>query len=185
MAAPSLRELADAVKDRGRAAAARAPAGRRDAGRVPGAELLDEAPMAAWPMQGQNGESDVKSMEEMIKAAQQAAETIQKQMGEMQGKLDTIEVEGAAGGGLVKIRCSAKGRSSALPSTTACCSPAKRASSKTSSPPPSTMPAPRPIRSAARKWPACSRAWVCRRGSSCRGCWARCSSWNESNYAFD
>ena len=28
----------------------------------------------------------------------------------MQGKLDTIEVEGAAGGGLVKIRCSAKGR---------------------------------------------------------------------------
>jgi nucleoid-associated protein EbfC len=52
----------------------------------------------------------VKSMEEMIKAAQQAAETIQKQMGEMQGKLDGIEVEGAAGGGLVKIRCSAKGR---------------------------------------------------------------------------
>ncbi len=52
----------------------------------------------------------MKSMEEMIKAAQQAAETIQKQMGEMQGKLDSIEVEGAAGGGLVKIRCSAKGR---------------------------------------------------------------------------
>ena len=52
----------------------------------------------------------MKSMEEMIKAAQQAAETIQKQMGEMQGKLDGIEVEGAAGGGLVKIRASAKGR---------------------------------------------------------------------------
>ena len=52
----------------------------------------------------------MKSMEEMIKAAQQAAETIQKQMGEMQGKLDQIEVEGMAGGGLVKIRCSAKGR---------------------------------------------------------------------------
>jgi nucleoid-associated protein EbfC len=49
-------------------------------------------------------------MEEMIKAAQQAAETIQKQMSEMQGKLDGIEVEGAAGGGLVKIRASAKGR---------------------------------------------------------------------------
>jgi DNA-binding YbaB/EbfC family protein len=49
-------------------------------------------------------------MEDMIKAAQEAAETIQKQMGEMQGKLDGIEVEGAAGGGLVKIRCSAKGR---------------------------------------------------------------------------
>jgi nucleoid-associated protein EbfC len=52
----------------------------------------------------------MKSMEEMIKAAQQAAETIQKQMGEMQGKLEGIEVEGLAGGGLVKIRCTAKGR---------------------------------------------------------------------------
>ncbi len=52
----------------------------------------------------------MKSMEEMIQAAQAAAETITKQMGEMQGKLDGIEVEGAAGGGLVKIRCTAKGR---------------------------------------------------------------------------
>ncbi len=52
----------------------------------------------------------MKSMEEMLKAAQQAAETIQKQMTETQAKLDSIEVEGAAGGGLVKIRCSAKGR---------------------------------------------------------------------------
>jgi len=52
----------------------------------------------------------MKSMEEMIKAAQQAAETIQKQMSETQAKLDQIEVEGLSGGGLVKIRCSAKGR---------------------------------------------------------------------------
>lgn len=52
----------------------------------------------------------MKSMEEMIRAAQQAAETIQKQMGEAQAKLDQIEVEGVAGGGLVKVRCSAKGR---------------------------------------------------------------------------
>lgn len=52
----------------------------------------------------------MKSMEEMIKAAQQAAETIQKQMAEAQGKLDAIEVEGVAGGGLVRIRCTAKGR---------------------------------------------------------------------------
>jgi nucleoid-associated protein EbfC len=52
----------------------------------------------------------VKSMEEMLKAAQQAAETIQKQMSEMQGKLDAMEVEGLAGGGLVKIRATAKGR---------------------------------------------------------------------------
>jgi nucleoid-associated protein EbfC len=52
----------------------------------------------------------MKSMEEMIAAAQQAAESIQKQMTETQGKLDAIEVEGLSGGGLVKIRCSAKGR---------------------------------------------------------------------------
>ena len=52
----------------------------------------------------------MKSMEEMIRAAQQAAETIQKQMTEAQSKLDTIEVEGVSGGGLVRIRCSAKGR---------------------------------------------------------------------------
>lgn len=52
----------------------------------------------------------MKSMEEMIKAAQAAAETIQKQMGEAQTRLDQIEVEGVSGGGLVKIRCSAKGR---------------------------------------------------------------------------
>ncbi len=52
----------------------------------------------------------MKSMEEMIQAAQAAAETISKQMGDMQGKLEGIEVEGASGGGLVKIRCTAKGR---------------------------------------------------------------------------
>jgi len=52
----------------------------------------------------------MKSMEEMLEAAQQAAETIQKQMTETQGKLDSLEVEGVSGGGLVKIRCSAKGR---------------------------------------------------------------------------
>ena len=52
----------------------------------------------------------MKSMEEMIEAAQKAAETIQSQMGEAQAKLDSIEVEGSSGGGLVKIRCTAKGR---------------------------------------------------------------------------
>ena len=43
------------------------------------------------------------NMEEMLAQAQKAAETIQKQMGDAQAKLDDIEVEGAAGGGLVKI----------------------------------------------------------------------------------
>jgi nucleoid-associated protein EbfC len=52
----------------------------------------------------------MKSMEEMIKAAQEAAQTIQKQMEEAQTTLDKIEVEGVSGGGLVKVRASAKGR---------------------------------------------------------------------------
>jgi DNA-binding YbaB/EbfC family protein len=49
-------------------------------------------------------------MEELMRQAQQAAETIQKQMSDVQVKLDTLEVEGSAGGGLVKIRATAKGR---------------------------------------------------------------------------
>lgn len=49
-------------------------------------------------------------MEEMLKAAQEAAETIQKQMNDVQVRLDSLEVEGASGGGLVKIRATAKGR---------------------------------------------------------------------------
>ena len=50
------------------------------------------------------------NMEEMMKKAQEAAELIQKQMGDAQVKLDSLEVEGVSGGGLVKIRATAKGR---------------------------------------------------------------------------
>ncbi len=52
----------------------------------------------------------MQSMEEMIQAAQKAAETIQTQMNDVQAKLDAIEITGEAGGGLVKVRASAKGR---------------------------------------------------------------------------
>ncbi|TIX51927.1 YbaB/EbfC family nucleoid-associated protein [Alteraurantiacibacter aquimixticola] len=52
----------------------------------------------------------MESMEEMLKAAQEAAQNIQKQMSDAQVKLDSIEVEGSSGGGLVKIRATAKGR---------------------------------------------------------------------------
>lgn len=52
----------------------------------------------------------MKSMEEMLRAAQEAANTIQQQMGEAQAKLDAIEVEGVSGGGLVSIVATAKGR---------------------------------------------------------------------------
>ena len=46
------------------------------------------------------------SLEEIMKMAQE----VQNQMDVAQANLDKIEVEGAAGGGLVKIRASAKGR---------------------------------------------------------------------------
>ena len=49
-------------------------------------------------------------MEELMKQAQEAAQTIQKQMNDVQVKLDALEVEGTSGGGLVKIRATAKGR---------------------------------------------------------------------------
>jgi len=44
--------------------------------------------------------------DEIMKMAQQAQADLQK----AQDELDTIEVEGAAGGGMVKIRATAKGR---------------------------------------------------------------------------
>jgi DNA-binding YbaB/EbfC family protein len=44
--------------------------------------------------------------DEIMKMAQQAQADLQK----AQDELDTIEVEGAAGGGMVRIRASAKGR---------------------------------------------------------------------------
>ena len=52
----------------------------------------------------------MKSMEEMIKAAQEAAQNIQQQMEQAQAMLDVIQVEGVSGGGLVKVRATAKGR---------------------------------------------------------------------------
>ncbi|WP_422343625.1 YbaB/EbfC family nucleoid-associated protein [Parasphingorhabdus sp.] len=52
----------------------------------------------------------MKSMEEMIKAAQEAAQTVQTQMEEAQARLDSIEVEGKSGGGLVSVKATAKGR---------------------------------------------------------------------------
>jgi len=49
-------------------------------------------------------------MNELMKAAQEAAQNIQNQMADAQAGLDKIEVEGTAGGGLVKIKATAKGR---------------------------------------------------------------------------
>ena len=46
------------------------------------------------------------SLEEIMQMAQNAQAELQK----AQDNLDNIEVEGQSGGGLVKVRCSAKGR---------------------------------------------------------------------------
>ncbi|BBB12518.1 YbaB/EbfC family nucleoid-associated protein [Sphingopyxis sp. FD7] len=56
----------------------------------------------------------MKSIEEMMKAAQEAAATVQAQMQEAQAKLDSVEVEGVSGGGLVRIKATAKGRIKAI-----------------------------------------------------------------------
>jgi DNA-binding YbaB/EbfC family protein len=52
----------------------------------------------------------MKDLNELIAAAQSAAQTVQAQMQEAQASLDKIEVEGVSGGGLVKVKASAKGR---------------------------------------------------------------------------
>jgi len=48
----------------------------------------------------------VKSIEDIMAMAQNVQDELQK----AQSNLDTIEVEGVSGGGLVKVRASAKGR---------------------------------------------------------------------------
>ena len=49
---------------------------------------------------------DMPDFDEIMKMAQ----NVQAEMAKAQENLDKIEVEGAAGGGLVKVRASAKGR---------------------------------------------------------------------------
>ncbi|MDB5703421.1 MAG: YbaB/EbfC family nucleoid-associated protein [Sphingomonas bacterium] len=48
----------------------------------------------------------MKSLEDIMAMAQ----NVQNELTKAQAGLDTIEVEGAAGGGLVKVKASAKGR---------------------------------------------------------------------------
>jgi DNA-binding YbaB/EbfC family protein len=48
----------------------------------------------------------MKSLEDIMAMAQ----NVQAELTKAQAALDTIEVEGASGGGLVKVRASAKGR---------------------------------------------------------------------------
>ena len=48
--------------------------------------------------------------EELLQATYDIPRAAEPEMNETQAKLDQLEVEGLSGGGLVKIRCTAKGR---------------------------------------------------------------------------
>ncbi len=48
----------------------------------------------------------MKSLDDILKMAQ----NVQEELTKAQANLDTIEVEGVSGGGLVKVKASAKGR---------------------------------------------------------------------------
>jgi hypothetical protein len=52
----------------------------------------------------------MSDFDEMMKMAQKMAEEAQAKLMQANDSLDTIEVEGLSGGGLVKIRATAKGR---------------------------------------------------------------------------
>ncbi|MFQ5346230.1 MAG: YbaB/EbfC family nucleoid-associated protein [Rhodothalassiaceae bacterium] len=52
----------------------------------------------------------MKNLSQMLKQAQ----AVQQKMADMQAELETIEVEGEAGGGMVRVRLSAKGEMRAL-----------------------------------------------------------------------
>ena len=99
------------------------------------------------------------NIDEIMKMAQDA----QNKLMEAQQKLDTIEVEGAAGGGMVKIRATAKGRVTGVVIDDSLFAAAIRSSSICLSPPPSTTLAQRPRRPAPRRCATPPAAWACRR----------------------
>ena len=65
-------------------------------------EAFPDAELENW----NNGSKRVKNLEDIMAMAQ----NVQAELAKAQAELDTIEVEGASGGGLVKVTASAKGR---------------------------------------------------------------------------
>ena len=98
---------------------------------------------------------EMPDLDEIMKMAQNAQAELQK----AQDNLDKIEVEGAAGGGLVKIRATAKGRILGVDiDESLLAAVAKRRWSRTWSRRRSTTPAPRPTRQLPRKCRRCRAA---------------------------
>jgi ribosomal protein S3 len=81
----------------------------------------------------------MNSIDDILKMAQ----NVQAELEKAQASLDGIEVEGASGGGLVKVRASAKGRIIGVE---------KSRCWKISSPLRSTMQGPRPMLFHLKKW---------------------------------
>ena len=106
-------------------------------------------------------------MEEMIKAAQEAAQNIQQQMEQAQATLDTIRVEGVSGGGLVKVKVTAKGRILNVEIDESLIVPADKGMLKTLSQQHSTTPVTRLMPPAMRKWVRCLADCRCLHGSNC------------------
>ena len=80
------------------------------------------------------------------------AQNVQNELQKAQDSLDTIEVEGAAGGGLVKVKASAKGRIIAVAIDDSRSARPKGRCWRIWSPPRSTTRAPRPTPPLPPKW---------------------------------
>jgi DNA-binding YbaB/EbfC family protein len=86
-------------------------AGLAAASMIPGGKIATTAGKAGRAgLKMIRGAEDAAKVAREAKAAQEAAQNIQQQMEQAQATLDIIQVEGVSGGGLVKVRATAKGR---------------------------------------------------------------------------
>ena len=97
----------------------------------------------------------------------QMAQNAQAELQKAQDNLDKIEVEGASGGGTVKIRATAKGRILAVDIDETLLAPSEKMMVEDPSPRRSTMRARRPMPLPPRKCRKCKARFRFRRDSSC------------------
>ena len=106
---------------------------------------------------------ELPDFESIMQMAQNAQNELQK----AQDNLDKIEVEGAAGGGMVKVRATAKGRILAVDIDESLLAPSEKTMVEDLSLQRSTTRAAKRTRPRPEKCRRCSRACRCRQGSSC------------------
>ena len=95
--APTLRETEDAAEEAAKAAILETPIIKA---------AFDAFPESVLEKLAGQTEHVMKNLDEILAMAQ----NVQNELAKAQENLDTIEVEGASGGGLVKVKASAKGR---------------------------------------------------------------------------